>query len=357
MDDAKAYRKTVDQAVKQFPKDVVLLMAAVEAALANDTFKKAAGLAKRLLAIDPINNRLRMLLVNAHLAHSRKQMSRYHYQLAEKEIGLAQQMERDGYATGIIELFRGLLAYASGNPLDGEVWIDQACKLGGYRETYFRVTVEMNRLEMKSKVITPHYKLLKQCAADRPEKEALLNLARMIELQFNEVDSDLLSKPLAQVQHYLKQGADIALSAEEVIGLCELFEQLKAFSLLHLYARKAQERGDDSPLLVYYELYGRSSGSVHKLNDTALDRLEDANKLAEERNDRKTERLIGLFFEQFRFMDAVGEPFMPSEILNFLPRLDREEREEEPVKREINEFSELLNLFDELFKSRKGSNE
>ncbi len=340
--DKKACRTMVDQAVKQFPDDGEILMAAVESALASNSFKKAAGLAKRLLKMDPINSRLRSMLINAHLAHARKQIVKRQFQLADKEISLAQQMEREGYATGVIELFRGLLAYATGELVPGEVWIDQACKLGGYRIIYFRTVVEMSRLEMKSKMITPYYKLLKQCATDRPDKKGILTLTRLIEAQLDELDSDLLTKPLAQVQRYLKQGADIEFSEPDALWLCELFERLRAFPLLHAYARQARKRWD-RPLLLYYELYGRCSGNIRKLSEAALDDLEDASFLAAEQNDHKTRRLIALFFEQFHLTDTVGQLFIPQEVAEPVATPDRVK----PAETNVNELVEQLDLFNQ----------
>ncbi|MCK7481412.1 MAG: hypothetical protein M0C28_32680 [Candidatus Moduliflexus flocculans] len=57
------------------PRMPEVLLEAVETALASGAFKKAAGLAKRVLEIDPINPRVRAVVGHAHLSHARKQIA------------------------------------------------------------------------------------------------------------------------------------------------------------------------------------------------------------------------------------------------------------------------------------------
>ena len=106
----KEYHHWVEQAVKQFPDDPLVLLAAVKTATARKAHKKAAGFAARVLELDPINTKARTVLINAHLAHARKLMRGDKYALAEKELDSAGQLERDNARTGIVEINRGLLA-------------------------------------------------------------------------------------------------------------------------------------------------------------------------------------------------------------------------------------------------------
>ena len=69
-DDLKQARRWLDDALRQFPGDALILQEAVETALAAGAYKKAAGLAKQVLDADPLNPRVRALVGKAHLALS-----------------------------------------------------------------------------------------------------------------------------------------------------------------------------------------------------------------------------------------------------------------------------------------------
>lgn len=105
----KHARRLLDKAREHIPRDIPLLEAAMDIALDGGAFKKAAGLARQILKIDPINTGVRSRLIAAHLAHARKQTSKYRIDLARKELALAGDWARSDQARAQLALITDLL--------------------------------------------------------------------------------------------------------------------------------------------------------------------------------------------------------------------------------------------------------
>ncbi|MEA3410450.1 MAG: tetratricopeptide repeat protein, partial [Pseudomonadota bacterium] len=90
----KDARRVLESALDRYPKDAVVLTEAVETALAGNAFKKAARFARQALERDPINARVRDILVVSHLSHARKQIRQGKNALARKELDEAANWAR-----------------------------------------------------------------------------------------------------------------------------------------------------------------------------------------------------------------------------------------------------------------------
>jgi hypothetical protein len=111
----KEARRLLERAQSRWPDDMALLEAAMDIALDAGAFKKAAGLARRILDIDPINTGVRRRLINAHLAHGRKQVAKARTDLARKELSAATAWARDEVTRERIALTMALLAITDGD--------------------------------------------------------------------------------------------------------------------------------------------------------------------------------------------------------------------------------------------------
>ena len=70
----KQWRALAEQAARRFPDESAILLRAIELAAAGKAYKKAAGFAHKLLALDPINRHARQRMIDLQIAHARKQM-------------------------------------------------------------------------------------------------------------------------------------------------------------------------------------------------------------------------------------------------------------------------------------------
>ncbi len=78
--------------------------------LASGAYKKAAGLAKRVLELDPSNSRVRSVVGQAHLSHARKQLKACNPAGARRELEEASQWLRGAGERGHLKLLQGIAA-------------------------------------------------------------------------------------------------------------------------------------------------------------------------------------------------------------------------------------------------------
>src|SRR5208282_5562040 len=92
--DDKEWHVLADEAAQRFPTESAALLQAIESAAARKAYKKAAGFAKQLLAVDPINRTARRRMIDLQISHARKQMRSKRPDLAWKELVSAGEWER-----------------------------------------------------------------------------------------------------------------------------------------------------------------------------------------------------------------------------------------------------------------------
>ena len=92
--DDKEWHVLADEAAQRFPTESAALLQAIESAAARRAYKKAAGFAKQLLAVDPINRTARRRMIDLQISHARKQMRSKRPDLAWKELVSAGEWER-----------------------------------------------------------------------------------------------------------------------------------------------------------------------------------------------------------------------------------------------------------------------
>jgi len=102
--DLKNVRRLLKEARGRWPKDTKVIAAELDTALDAGSFKKAAGLAREILVLDGINSGVRERLVQAHLAHARKQVASRRCDLARKEVAAAKEWARGKAAQERIEV-------------------------------------------------------------------------------------------------------------------------------------------------------------------------------------------------------------------------------------------------------------
>lgn len=99
----------IQDAVQKLPEEVSILLAAMRASSNRGAHKKAAGLADRVLALDPINTAALDFLVASRLEHSRKLAARKKWALAEKELLAADIRARSVRFKGRSRICLGML--------------------------------------------------------------------------------------------------------------------------------------------------------------------------------------------------------------------------------------------------------
>ena len=119
-DDQQHWHALAEEAVERFPTESAVLMQAMKSAAARKAFKKAAGFAKKLLAVDPINRPARQRMIELQISHARKQMRAKRHDLAAKELSAAGEWERADAPNADLRINRGLVALRAGPDPEAE---------------------------------------------------------------------------------------------------------------------------------------------------------------------------------------------------------------------------------------------
>ncbi|VAW89897.1 hypothetical protein MNBD_GAMMA17-829 [hydrothermal vent metagenome] len=317
----KEARAMVELALRHFPDDMAILTEAVETALAGNAFKKAAGIASQILAKDPINQRVRQALIDAHLAHARKQTGQKKYALAEKELKAANEWAKDQTDQAKVELVHGVLAFEQQYyEAAAEQFKSATEKLGGPLCGRFFLLLELNKQHCNS---AP---LLEQCKLDKSikkiELDDLLALLKQFDGALKNENPERINEAFEQLKISMKQCAKLRYTFDDGLQICENFNRYHCHELRQHFARAALKHWRNASAYVYHEL-DAAAKLGDELSDKALNRLRRALMQAEHNNDKgleyKLESLLDneLAFNPFDgFDDDAETPFgdiaMPS---------------------------------------------
>jgi len=306
-DDDKEYHQWVERAVKQFPDDPQVLMAAVATATARKAYKKAAGFAERVLELDPINSKARAVLINSHLAHARKQIVAGKYALAEKELDSASQLERDNARSGIVEINRGLLAFKQRQHERVYHWLKEGIRLAGSPLLgWLRLAVEASGIKLEPTTFQSDLGLgdPRKFTASRAD---LLTLTQWVNA-YQEEGVDSISSVLEDLEKPLKRAIKELGKEEDLLSVCECFHQAPHYELLEYAATGALQHCPERPIFIYYQIYGRAEGEVDALKGRDYDRLEDALKEAKKAEDHRAVMRIVHFIHQRGLFTSFPRP-------------------------------------------------
>ena len=126
----KEWRALAEQAARRFPDESAILLRAIESAAAGKAYKRAAGFAQRLLALDPINRPARQRMIDLQIAHARKQMRANRPDLAWQELIAAAQWERAGCPNAALRINQGFVAWRLGDA-DAEARLREGVDVAG----------------------------------------------------------------------------------------------------------------------------------------------------------------------------------------------------------------------------------
>jgi tetratricopeptide (TPR) repeat protein len=302
--EARSYLKA---ALERFANDTEVLLEAVETAIAGNAFKKAAGYAKQLLSLDPINVKVQNVLLEAHIGHARKQIEAGKYPLARRELDEASTWARAAAAEGKVYILRGLVELAAGELELGRQLLQQGAeRLGGGLAGHFHLLLEGGRLGRAPGT------LLKRAQLPKPSgfatREHVLALIHAINAMAED-DKPWLEDSLAPLIEPLRRAATQTFSQPEMELICETLHRHQQLNLLDTYARQAAKRWPERPAFLYHRLYAKGDGLSYGLRSADIDRLGDALVQAREEGDMRTMHRISEFLEPpFHFPSPGGFP-------------------------------------------------
>jgi len=303
----KAAREWLDKGMKQFPDDIELLTEAVETAIAGNAFKKAASLATQILKKDPINIRVRTALIDAHLAHTRKQINQRKYNLAEKELAIAEDWTRTDINKGQVALVRGKLLASQGEKAEAtKVWENAEAILGGGLCARFYFLTELSHWN------TPLEHTYKQSGLPPLNKKIsrseVVRFFHLLQTSFKDKRKQV-REVLELLVTVLRNATKESLSSTEIELICESLAHFGCEKLRVHFAREACRQSPQAEIFIYHELAGKTTINRH-LNKTDMKRLRNLTDqvMNNPQNDVLRHRVIKLV-ESY---SELASEFMPS---------------------------------------------
>jgi hypothetical protein len=283
----KEARDFIDLALERFPQHIGVLLEAVQTALANDAFKKAAGIARQLLKIDPINVKVQTILIDAHLAHARKQIRGRKFALARRELEGASTWARNLETEGKILLLRGILECQAGESVQGPALLQQGADLsGGALVGQYQLLIEGERLDDYS-----GREWLKLANLPNPDtfatREHVLALVGAV-ADTREVTADRLQEAMYPLEPALRRAHTEPFTQTEILQVCECLFRAELFDALHSYAELARQRWPNRAVFQFHVLYALSEGAVYELDDADMELLDLAIDAAHDEGDDRT---------------------------------------------------------------------
>jgi tetratricopeptide (TPR) repeat protein len=288
--DLKAARACLEDTLTHFPEDPEVLLAAVETAIAGNAFKKAARFAKSLLALDPINPKVKAMLLESHLAHARKQVIGGKFELAYQELDAAASWVRSETDRGKLSLMRGMIELSDHDQEQARQHLQEGvAQMGDGLAGKLHLLLEAERLKRPPETMLKQSGLPK--TTELATQEEILKLMQAVNSLQGE-DATRAVRALEILAEPLKRGVGHAYKQAEMELICEVLHRTRQFKLLQAYAKQALKRWRNLPVFVYHALYARGSGDHFVLSDSDIDRLHRAIDHAREAGDVRTAHRI-----------------------------------------------------------------
>jgi len=304
----REWHRLVEDAARRFPAESAVLLQAVDSAIARKAYKKAVGFARKLLALDPINQAARQRMVELHISHARKQIRSKRADLAWKELAGAAEWERPGAPSFLLSINQGLVGLELGQKPDADARLRQGVEMaGGGVAGWFRASLEhalMNAGEASAVLLREELTRAQQAAA--PTKEAIQSVVSAMSCREARETKNAASGLIFRIRGWLLKASVLAFSAAEFHPIAEMLGRVNAYDILGDYAKAGGRRNpDDDATWRYYQLVARSKGDADRLSVAEREKLFDMEEAAESRGDFHAVNRIR------RFVTGAGDDSMP----------------------------------------------
>jgi tetratricopeptide (TPR) repeat protein len=282
------WHRLAEDAAQRFPEESAVLLQVIDSAIARKAYKKAAGFARKLLALDPINQAARQRMIELHISHARKQIRSKRADLASKELAEATEWERPGAPSFLLHINQGLVGLELGQKPDAEARLRQGVELVGSGVSgWFRASLEhalMNAGEASAALLREELTRAQQTAA--PTKEAIQSIVSAMNGKEARESKKAAGGLIFRIRGWLSKGSVLAWSAAEFHAIAEMFGRVNAYDMLGDYAKAAGRRDpNEDAAWRYYQLVGRSKGDPDRLSFAEREELFDMEEAAASRRD------------------------------------------------------------------------
>ncbi len=301
-------RRLLRHARAHWPADKPVLIAAMETALAGGAFKKAAGIGREILLVDPINTGVRERLVDAHVAHARKSLRSGRTDLAAKALDEAGEWVRGERMGDKVELLRGFVVLVESEAEGLERLRSLAERLGNGLAARLTLGVEAAQSGVSTQELFAGLGWSKPPQV-RPD-DLLGFLARL--RAYQDAGVALPSRLLDGFSAPLQSAARLELERGQLESACETLARADMHKARLGFARGALRRYPGEPLfeLHLFEAKHAERGYLG-IEEREIERLEDAERRAREAGDMRLAVRLEEVLERVWEVSHPPEPWLP----------------------------------------------
>lgn len=276
------------RALGRWPTSVDLLNEELASALHKGSFKKAATLASRILAIDPIHRPARQRLIQAHMDHARKQVAKGRTDLALRELDQAEGWANRRDLLDNLQLMRALIQFWNGTA-SPETLQQIIPPSGSGLKPWFQLVLEGVQLGLSPADL---FKSLGTTQPPTPQREDLLALAAWLrdtaQRKFSKEILNSLFQPFLPLLETAAQQP--GLLHDEFANLCESLSLVGQRSLCKAFAQAALDQWPEDPLFILHVFQSshRITNNRIYVSSEQFEQLEDAMLRAHAADDQRT---------------------------------------------------------------------
>lgn len=272
-DRPKDWHRATDRAAQRFPENTAILLHAIDSAVARSAYKKAAGVARRLLTLDPINQPARQRMIELQLAHARKQMRAGRTDLAGKTLSQAAEWEQPDAPSAPLRIGQALAMLRDQHP-EAEASLREGVQLaGGGPAGWFRAVLEAALMGWPEQLRQPLHRELAAAQAIEPSREAILSLVGTLGQKEIRDGKRVVASILWRIDPWLQRGRGLGWSSAEFQTIAACFHQLDAFDILRAYAQDAMQRDPEDQAARFYRIVAQARGDSDRLTDAQATEL------------------------------------------------------------------------------------
>jgi tetratricopeptide (TPR) repeat protein len=281
---SKEWHRLVDDTVRRFPADALVLQQALDAALARKAFRQAEGFARRLLTINSINPGVRRQMIELQISYARKQMRAKRADLALKGVAAAATWERADAPSAPLRIVQGLVERRTGAVEQAEITLRHGVALAGDGVAgWFRARLEAEL--MRDGDTAWLHQAFVRARETPPTSDAVMAIVTVAGQPEAVENKKAVASVLLGLRSWLLQAASIDWQPAEFEAIAALFSRLALYDLLWEYARAARERDPENPAGRFHAIVARSEGDPDRMTMREEDEIDGLAEAAAHRQD------------------------------------------------------------------------
>ena len=263
-------------------------MQAIESASARKAFKKAAGFAKKLLSVDPINRPARQRMIELKISHARKQMRAKRPDLASNELAAAGEWERADAPNADLRINQGLVGLRGGQDPQAEARLREGVGLaGGGAVGWFRAALQDALMARpQERPAAPVGEELARALRGAPTKPEIVAIAALLSAQDVRADPKATYEPGWKFGNWIRQGTRAELSAAEFHAVADALLRVQLYDVMREFAAAGRRREPNERFWRFYEIVARTRNDPNRMTlaeEADIDEICGSRAIAEDR--------------------------------------------------------------------------